>query len=150
MPTSATHLWLILWKAYEALSEHAVRHISGLGMGFSDFAVLEAILHKGPLPVNTIGGLVHLTSGSITAAVDRLEAKGLVERQNDPSDRRARIVHLTASGRKLISCAFADHEDAMERACAGLAPEERSQAAALLKKLGLHAKADLEKTGRLA
>ncbi|HWD00534.1 MAG TPA: MarR family transcriptional regulator [Candidatus Sulfopaludibacter sp.] len=144
MPTSATHLWLILWKAYESVAEHATRHIRGLGIGDSDFAVLEALLHKGPLPVNTIGGLVHLTSGSITAAVDRLEAKGLVERQNDASDRRARIVHLTAAGRKLISCAFADHEVAMERACAGLSPQERNQAAALLKKLGLSAKAALE------
>ena len=143
VPTSATHLWLILWKAYEAVAEHAARHIRGLGIGDSDFAVLEALLHKGPLPVNTIGGLIHLTSGSITAAVDRLEAKGFVERQNDPSDRRARIVHLTAAGRKLISCAFADHEAAMERACAGLTPQERTQAATLLKKLGLHAKASL-------
>jgi MarR family 2-MHQ and catechol resistance regulon transcriptional repressor len=144
MPTSATHLWLILWKAYEALREHAVRHIHSLGIGASDFAVLEALLHKGPLPVNTIGGLVHLTSGSITAAIDRMETKGFVERQNDASDRRARIVHLTAAGRKLISCAFAKHEAAMERACGGLDPEERSEAAELLKKLGLYAKASLE------
>jgi MarR family 2-MHQ and catechol resistance regulon transcriptional repressor len=138
--TSATHLWLILWKAYEALNEHAVRHIQSLGIGASDFAVLEALLHKGPLPVNTIGGLIHLTSGSITAAIDRLEAKGLVQRRNDPGDRRARIVHLTAAGRRLISSAFADHEAALERACAGLDPEERSHAAALLKKLGLYAR----------
>ena len=145
MQTSATHLWLILWKAYESVGEHAARHIRGLGIGESDFAVLEALLHKGPLPVNTIGVLVHLTSGSITAAVDRLEARGFVERQNDPSDRRARIVHLTDSGRKLISCAFADHEKAMEKACEGLTPQERTQAAALLKKLGLAAKQTLAK-----
>jgi len=139
VPGSATHLWLILWKAYEALNQHAMRHIQSLGIGQSDFAILEALLHKGPLPVNTIGGLVHLASGSITAGIDRLEAKGLVERRNDPADRRARIVHLTEEGRKLISCAFADHEAAMDRACAGLDEEERSQAAALLKKLGLYA-----------
>ena len=61
------------------------------------------------MPVNAIGALVRLTSGSITAAVDRLERKGLVERRNDPEDRRARMVHLTEAGRKLIACAFADH-----------------------------------------
>lgn len=146
MSASATHLWLVLWKAYEALREHAMHHIHSLGIGESDFAVLEALLHKGPLPVNTIGTLIHLTSGSITAAIDRLEAKGFVERQNDASDRRARIVHLTASGRKLISCAFADHEAAMERACGGLTPAERAQATALLKQLGLHAQS-LHQTG---
>jgi MarR family 2-MHQ and catechol resistance regulon transcriptional repressor len=108
-------------------------------LGFSDFAVLEALLHKGPSPVNTIGSLVHLTSGSITAAVDRLEAKGLVQRCSHTSDRRARVVHLTDTGRKLIECAFANHVEALEAATRGLTPEERGQAVILLKKLGLAA-----------
>jgi len=136
---SGVHLWLIVMKAHEALRQHAERHIHSLGIGFSDFAALEVLLHKGPLPVNEIGRLVRLTSGSMTTAVDRLERKGMVERRNDPTDRRARVVHLTESGRKLISCAFADHEAAMERATSGLAPAERAQAAALLKKLGIRA-----------
>jgi MarR family 2-MHQ and catechol resistance regulon transcriptional repressor len=144
METSGSHLWLVLWKAYDSLRAHAERHIRSLGIGFSDFAVLEVLLHKGPLPVNQIGALVRLTSGSITAAVDRLERKGLVERQDDPGDRRARVVHLTASGRKLIACAFADHEAALDRATAGLEPAERAEAAALLKRLGLRAQALLQ------
>jgi MarR family 2-MHQ and catechol resistance regulon transcriptional repressor len=142
--TSGIHLWLILWKAFDALRKHAERHIQSLGLCLSDFGVLEALLHKGPLPVNTIGGLIRLTSGSITAAVDRLESKGLVERRNDPGDRRARVVHLTASGRKLISSAFEDHEAAMERASSGLNVNERAEAGALLKKLGLAAQTMLE------
>jgi MarR family 2-MHQ and catechol resistance regulon transcriptional repressor len=133
------HLWLVMMKAHEALREHAERHISSLGIGFSDFAALEVLLHKGPLPVNEIGRMVRLTSGSMTTAVDRLERKGMVERRNDPADRRTRVVHLTEAGRKLIQCAFADHEAAMERATSGLTPEERGQAVALLKKLGIRA-----------
>jgi MarR family 2-MHQ and catechol resistance regulon transcriptional repressor len=141
MPHEETgvHLWLILMKAHEALRRHAEAHIRSLGIGFSDFQVLEALLHKGPTPVNEIGRLVRLTSGSITSAVDRLEEKGLVERRSDSADRRTRIVHLTPAGHKLIACAFADHERAMERAAAGLTPGERAQAAALLKKLGRYA-----------
>ena len=141
MVPSGVHLWLILMKAHESLRRHAERHIHSLGIGFSDFAVLEVLLHKGPTPVNAIGALVRLTSGSITAAVDRLEHKGLVERRNDPEDRRARVVYLTDEGRKLISCAFADHESAMERATSALTPAEREQAVSLLKKLGLGADA---------
>jgi MarR family 2-MHQ and catechol resistance regulon transcriptional repressor len=141
---SGVHLWLILWKAFDAVRKHAERHIQSLGLGLSDFGVLEALLHKGPLPVNTIGGLIRLTSGSITAAVDRLETKGLVERCNDPGDRRARVVHLTASGRKLISTAFEDHEAAMERATSSLSASERTEAVALLKKLGMAAQTMLE------
>jgi MarR family transcriptional regulator, 2-MHQ and catechol-resistance regulon repressor len=136
LPTSGVHLWLILMKAHEAMRRHAERHIHSLGIGFSDFAALEVLLHKGPLPVNEIGRLVRLTSGSMTTAVDRLEKKGMVERQNDPGDRRARVVHLTQAGKKLIECAFADHERAMEEAASGLSTEERARLASLLKKLG--------------
>jgi MarR family 2-MHQ and catechol resistance regulon transcriptional repressor len=134
-------LWLILWKAYDSVREHAERHIRSLGIGFSEFAILEALLHKGPLPVNTIGSLVRLTSGSITSAVDRLEHKGLVERCKHETDRRARVVHLTGPGRDLIARAFHDHEAAMEHATSGLTPAEKAQAIELLKKLGLNAQA---------
>jgi MarR family 2-MHQ and catechol resistance regulon transcriptional repressor len=139
MEATGIHLWLVLWKAYQAIRRHADRHIHSLGLGFSDFAVLEVLLHKGPAPVNTIGELVHLTSGSITAAIDRLEQKSLVARCTDPSDRRARVVHLTEVGRKLIECAFRDHAAAMGAATGGLTAAERGAAVVLLKKLGLSA-----------
>lgn len=139
MAPSGVHVWLVLMKAHEAMRQHAERHIRSLGIGFSDFLALEVLLSKGPTPVNEIGRKVQLTSGSITTAIDRLERKGMVERKSDPQDRRARVVHLTAAGRKLISCAFADHERAMERAASGLTAAERAQAVALLKKLGLRA-----------
>jgi len=78
---SGVHVYLVLWKASRAAQAYAEKSISGLEMGGSDFAVLEALLHKGPLLVNEIGKKVLLTSGSITVAVDRLETKGLVERR---------------------------------------------------------------------
>ena len=143
MQTTGIRLWLILWKAHDALREHARRHIESLGLCLSDFGILELLLHRGPAPVNAIGVKIGLTSGSITTAIDRLEQKGLVERSLDSSDRRTRVVHLTAAGRKLIDAAFADHEAAMERAVSGLTPAERTQAAALLKKLGLAAQSSL-------
>jgi MarR family 2-MHQ and catechol resistance regulon transcriptional repressor len=143
MEATGIHLWLVLWKAYEAVRRHAVRHIHSLGLGFSDFAVLEVLLNKGPTPVNAIGERVHLTSGSITAAIDRLEQKSLVERCADASDRRARVVHLTHEGRALIECALRDHAAAMEAATQGLTAAERGEAVALLKKLGLSAQANV-------
>jgi MarR family 2-MHQ and catechol resistance regulon transcriptional repressor len=140
MEASGIHLWLVLWKAHHELLRHAERHIHSLGLGFSDFAVLEALLHKGSAPVNTIGERVHLSSGSITAAIDRLERKSLVARGADPSDRRARVVCLTAAGRTLIECAFRDHAVAMEAASGALSAYERTVAVALLKKLGMGAR----------
>ena len=135
------HLWLVLWKAFDALQAHALENIHSLGLGLSDFGVLEVLLHKGPLPVNTLGQKIRLTSGSISVAIDRLEEKRLVERQDDPEDRRARIVHLTAEGRKLIGCAFTEHAAAMEHATSGLSGAERTAAIRLLKKLGAKAAA---------
>ncbi len=130
------HLWLVLWRAARAVEEHAVRSVSAAGLCASDFGVLEALLHKGALPVNTIGKKVLLTSGSITTAVDRLERRGLVERREAPEDRRARIVHLTPEGRKLIKRAFTQHAADMEQASAALNESERQTLLRLLKKLG--------------
>jgi MarR family 2-MHQ and catechol resistance regulon transcriptional repressor len=136
---SGLHLWLILWKAYRALETHSFQSIAGLGIGLSDFAALELLLHKGPQPVNTIGKKIMLTSGSITTTIDRLEAKSLVHRTTSPADQRIRIVELTPEGKKLISCAFTQHREDMEQAAAELTPAERRQLIRLLKKLGLSA-----------
>ncbi len=67
--TNATHVWLILWRAFHAIEQNALRSIAATGLGLSDFAVLEALLHKGPQPVNVLGRRILLTSGSITTAV---------------------------------------------------------------------------------
>jgi MarR family transcriptional regulator, 2-MHQ and catechol-resistance regulon repressor len=137
---SGVHVFLVLWKAARAVEAYAEKSILDLDMCGSDFAVLEALLHKVPLPVNEIGRKVLLTSGSITAAVDRLEKKGLVERRAHGTDRRARIVHLTEEGRKVITRAYADHAADMERlASASLTKAERKTLIRLLKKIGFEA-----------
>jgi MarR family 2-MHQ and catechol resistance regulon transcriptional repressor len=86
-----------MMKAMRALTRYAAAGIEDTGLGLSDFGVLEALLHKGPLPVNTIGPIVDLTPGSISIAVDRLFAKGLVTRVESTEDRR---VHG-----ELVNCA---------------------------------------------
>lgn len=133
---SGIHLWLLLFKAFRAMQIHAERSIEGLGLCWSDFGVLEALLHKGPLPVKAIGEKVLLTSGSMTAAIDRLEERGLVARGSAPDDRRSTIVRLTDEGHKVTLKLFAAHERDMEQAVAGLSEEERAEAAEVLRKLG--------------
>ena len=134
------HVFLVLWKALHAVEDYAVKSIADMEIGATDFAVLEALLHKGPLPVNEIGKKVLLTSGSITVAIDRLEAKSLVARRAHGTDRRARIVHLTRAGRKLITRIYADHAADMEKlAAASLSKSERKTLISLLKKIGYEA-----------
>ena len=144
---SGVHVFLVLWKATRAVEAYAEKSVSGLEMCGSDFAVLEALLHKGPLPVNEIGKKVLLTSGSITVAVDRLEKKGLVERRAHGTDRRARIVHLTKVGSQLIARVYADHAADMERlASASLTRAERKTLISLMKKIGYKAAAASEQS----
>ncbi len=139
---SGVHVFLVLWKAARAVETYAENSITELEMCGSDFAVLEALLHKGPLPINEIGKKILLTSGSITVAVDRLESKGLVERRASGTDRRARIVHLTKAGRVLVTRVYADHASDMERlAAASLNRAERETLIRLLKKIGYEAAA---------
>src|SRR5712691_2998200 len=135
--TSGVHVWLVLAKAFRALSDHASQslNLGGAGLGDSDFRVLEVLLHKGPLPVNTIGPKVWLTPGSISVAVDRLEKRALVKRRNT-DDRRVRLVELTAKGRALVTKTFRQHAAAMEEAAGVLSKEERLILLRLLKKLG--------------
>jgi len=139
--STGVHVWLVFMKAFQALLPHAARSIKRTELGDSDFRVLEALLHKGPLPVNTIGPKVWLTPGSISVAVDRLVKKGLVSRKGHPDDRRVRQVELTAKGRALIARGFQEHSAAMETSVRVLSKNERLTLLRLLKKLGKHAAA---------
>jgi MarR family transcriptional regulator, 2-MHQ and catechol-resistance regulon repressor len=133
---SGTHLWLVLMKAHRALKKLAIQSIESLGAGLSDFGVMELLLHKGPQPVNEIGRRIELTSGAITTAVDRLEARGLVARGAHATDRRARIVRLTPEGEKQSAKLFGGHKGAMDLAASRLSKAERMQLIELLEKLG--------------
>jgi MarR family transcriptional regulator, 2-MHQ and catechol-resistance regulon repressor len=133
------HVWLVMMKAMRALTRYATAGIEETGLGLSDFGVLEVLLHNGPLPVNTIGPIVDLTPGSISIAVDRLVAKGLVSRVESAEDRRVRIVALTPPGKDLIVSAFRKHSGQMKRVFSELSPEELRGLEEALKKVGRQA-----------
>jgi MarR family 2-MHQ and catechol resistance regulon transcriptional repressor len=138
------HVWLIMMKAMRALTRYAAAGIEETGLGLSDFGVLEALLHKGPLPVNTIGPIVDLTPGSISTAVERLVAKGLVSRVESTQDRRVRIVALSETGKDLIASAFRKHSGQMKRVFSELSPEELRGLETALKRVGKRAAALME------
>ena len=138
------HVWLVMMKAMRALTRYAAAGIEDTGLGDSDFRVLEVLLHKGPLPVNTIGPIVDLTPGYISIAVDRLFTKGLVSRVESTEDRRVRIVALTSRGKDLIVPAFRKHAGQMRRVFSELNPEELRCFEMALKKVGKRAAALME------
>jgi len=130
-------LWLVLSRCHRALNHIAERSIEQAGLGLTDFAALEALLHKGPLTITEIQGKVPLAIGSMTAAVDRLEKKGLIMRTPAADDRRAKVLKLTPEGRRIVEKAFRRHAAELESAMAVLSASEKSQLHGLLKKLGL-------------
>lgn len=137
---SGAHLFLLLWKASNAVMAYDQKSIQASGFAsISDFAVLEVLLHKGALPVNTIGGKVMLTSGSITTAIQRLERKGLVRRERGETDARVVLVYLTDAGRALIEEAFEAHASNLDTLFEVLDDSERAQFAGLIRKLGQRA-----------
>jgi MarR family 2-MHQ and catechol resistance regulon transcriptional repressor len=141
------HVWLVMMKAMRALTRYAAAGIEETGLGLTDFGILEALLHKGPLPVNTIGPIVDLTPGSISIAVDRLFAKGLVSRVESGEDRRVRIVDLTPRGKDLIAPAFRKHSGQMRKVFCELSPAELRGLEVALKKVGKRAAALMQEKG---
>ena len=141
-----THIRLVLWKAEKAVERIDQQSIADTCLCVSDFAIMEALLHKGPLQIGQVGEKVLLTSGSMTAAVNRLERNGYVKRIKKFEDARCCEVALTRKGRKIIETAYPKHEKNLEKLAEGLTPEERNELVRLLKKLGYHAaRIELEK-----
>jgi len=138
----AARVWIVLTRCHHAISQIAEQSIQEAGLGLSDFAALEALLHKGPLTITEIQAKVLLASGSMTAAVDRLEKKGLIVRGPAANDRRAKVLQLTPEGRRVVETAFRSHAAALDAAMSTLNANEKWHLHGLLKKLGLFAAGD--------
>ena len=133
---TAGSLWIVLSRAYKTIEKQDLESIRSLGFKCeTDFAVLEILLHKGPLPVNTIGQKILLTSGSITTAIKRLEVQGWVTKEADSIDRRKILVALTSKGSGIIEAAYKEHAKRLENLMSGLSKEEKEMLVILLKKL---------------
>jgi MarR family transcriptional regulator, 2-MHQ and catechol-resistance regulon repressor len=135
----AVHTWLIMLKAWQSLARYLRPSMSAEGLGESDFRVLEVLLHKGPMPVNTIGPKVDLNPGSVSVAVDRMYKKGFVSRIECSSDRRVRTVSLTEKGRAAFGPVFRRHAALIKKAFQDASAEELRQVEGMLKKVGKRA-----------
>lgn len=141
----SVHCWLVWRKAHEAACDYLFRGIQELGVSDTDFRVLEALVHKGPLSVNTIGPKVYLTPGSISVAVDRLLERGLVSRVASSDDRRVRMVALTKAGKDLIVPIFRKHAAEIAKMFSDASLKELQILEVVLKKTGKRAEALLRR-----
>ena len=145
-PATATalKLFVVLARAQRAISERVEASLVSHDLTHTEFAILEALYHKGPLLLGEVQRKILVSSGGITFLVDKLATRGLVERQLCPSDRRARYAALTRKGEALMAQIFPVHAQVIREAMAGLSRAEQKQATALLKQLGLAAASDGE------
>jgi MarR family transcriptional regulator, 2-MHQ and catechol-resistance regulon repressor len=142
----ALKTWVVLARAYAAVARVVEVDIARHGLTTTEFGILEALHHKGPLLLGEIQRKVLVTSGGITYLVDRLVAKGLVTREPSPDDRRARYAVLTPEGKQLIAQIFPAHAARLAGVLSALNEREQEDATALLRKLGLGAAARSEES----
>jgi len=126
-----------LMRATESLNNRLNRHHAEANLTVSQFGVLEALHHLGPLNQKALGEKLLKSGGNITLVIDNLEKSGWVERQQDPNDRRSMLIHLTKEGKSFISDYFPKHLDRIKSEFSVLSDEELDQLACICKKLGL-------------
>jgi MarR family 2-MHQ and catechol resistance regulon transcriptional repressor len=141
--TSSAALWVVLARAYRSMATFVERSVAALDIGLSDFMILEALLHKGPLTMSQLCEAALITNASMTAAIDRLEERGFGERVADKQDRRVRRVQLTAQGTALIRRLYARHERDLEEVMTAVSPSERAEIRRGLKTIGLAAQSKI-------
>ena len=140
---AALKLWVVLARTYAAVSERAARDVARHDLTLAEFAVMEALYHKGPLLLGEVQKKILVSSGGVTYLVDRLEQRGLVERQLCAEDRRARYAALTQRGQDFMGRIFPEHAECIAEVAGALSPQEQAEVTRLLKDLGRHAADDL-------
>lgn len=133
----ALKLWVVLSRATASIERRAREDVARHDLTLAEFGVLEALYHKGPMLAGEVQRRTLVSSGGITYLVDRLAARGLVERRPCPDDRRANYVALTATGVTFVGGIFPQHAAVIAEVMSALAPDEQERAAQLLRKLGL-------------
>ena len=126
-----------LMRATDSLNNRLNRHHADADLTITQFGVLEALYHLGPLNQKALGEKLLKSGGNITMVIDNLEKNAMVERQQDPSDRRCMLIHLTDEGKEFISSYFPQHLERIKKEFEILSDDELQQLASICKKLGL-------------
>lgn len=128
--------YINLLRATNTVSSQAMKQLDSHGVTPSQFAVLEALHHIGPMCLSELARKILRTSGNLTMVVDNLEKSGMVKRVQSASDRRFVSVEITDKGRKLVSGIFPEHAAEVTRLMSRLTAEEQDSLRELCRKLG--------------
>lgn len=132
----ALKLFVVLQRCANAVMGNFHKHADLYDLTLTEFEILEALFHKGPLLLGDVQRKILLSSGGVTYAIDRLADKGLVERRECATDRRARYAALTPKGHDLVSEIFPAIAAHIEQTMSVLNGREQDTAIEVLRKLG--------------
>lgn len=135
----ALNAFIKLVRAADSVSSRVEAHLDSIHLTVSQFGVMEALLHLGPMHQKDLGKKILKSSGNITMVVDNLEKRGLAERLRDEQDRRHYFVRLTEKGKALIKPFFARHAARVVSEMSALTRAEQEELGRLCKKVGLKA-----------
>ena len=142
----ALNTFIKLTRAVESVTTRLGRQGTQGQLTTSQFGVLEAIYHLGPMCQGELAGKLLKSSGNMTLVIDNLEKRGLVGRERDADDRRMVMVSLTDAGRELIASIFPGHVAAIVDEMSALSSEEQETLGRLCRKLGRRG-GNVEKSG---
>lgn len=129
--------YIKLSRAFETVTTVINAHLQNYDLTISQFGVLEALFHLGPMQPGQLAAKILKSSGNLTLVIDNLVKRGLVTRQRRADDRRRIDIHLTREGQALIEAIFPSHAVIVAEKMGVLTADEQTQLAALCRKLGL-------------
>lgn len=129
--------YIKLMRAADSATARIHRHLAPAKLTVSQFGVLDALYHLGPLCQRELGQKILKSSGNMTMVIDNLEKRGLVLRKRSLQDRRLLHVHLTPRGRKLMEGFFPRHVARVVEEMSALTAAEMAELGRLCRKLGL-------------
>jgi MarR family transcriptional regulator, 2-MHQ and catechol-resistance regulon repressor len=132
----ALNAFINLERASDTLAGRLAPQLEARGVTPSQLAVLEALLHLGPMCQHELGKKLLRSGGNVTLVVDNLEKRGWVRRVRQPDDRRMIRIHLTEAGRRLISRVFPAHARAIAAEMSRLTASEQDLLRRICRKLG--------------
>jgi len=132
----ALNAFINLARASNSVALRLTADLERQGLTTSQFGILEALLHLGPMCQRALGEKLLRSGGNITMVLDNLEKHGLVRRERQSDDRRMIVIHLTAKGQSLIERVFPHHAKEIAREMSRLKPGEQEELRRLCRKLG--------------
>ena len=132
----ALNAYVKLARAANTAMAYARVGLEDADLTLSQFAVLEALYHLGPLNLGDLARRILTSSGNLTLVIDNLEKRGLAKRRQQGNDKRFIMASITPAGRKLIARIFPQHSRRIVEIMARLTSAEQEQLGRLCRKLG--------------